>query len=154
MDILQGLTQTIYTRYQAADTNGVFVSAYDQAGKLLISQGIVQSEDTVTQKVTTLHDTYLKPLQHVELVMIDIVKNLMEQKEYAVVLGMDPHDYGLVIETLDQQVVGVLLPNTAEVADMAHAIYAIKQKHSLTGDVILYTFQTDRLAYSPVFDLK
>lgn len=145
--MIQEILQTIYTKYQSSDTNGIFLSGYDHAGKLLISQGVLESDQTIDKTTTDLYDTYIKPLNHIDLVVIDIVKNLVEQQEYTVVLNMDPHDFGLMIKMVGTEQIGMILPNTAEIVDMAHAIYAIKQKYTLSGDVILYSFQTDRLVY-------
>lgn len=147
--MLPAILKTIYSKYQATDTNGIFLSGYDKDGKILISQGILEPGKTIEDTTKQLYDTYLQPLKQIDLVIIDVVKNIVEQKEYTVVLNLDPHDYGLIIKMIDpDDHIWVLLPGTAEVADMAHAIYAIKQKYNLTGDVILYTFQTDRLAYT------
>lgn len=147
--MIQGILKTLYTKYQSSDTNGIFLSGYDKTGKLLISQGILEPGQTIENTTNTLYDTYIKPLDTIDLVIIDIVKNIVEQREYTVVLSLDPHQYGLMIKMLtDETHIGVILPGTAEVVDMAHAIYAIKQKYTITGDVILYTFQTDRLAYT------
>ena len=151
--MIQGILKTIYTKYQASDANVVFLSWYDKNGKLLISEWILEPDTSIETTTTLLYDTYIKPLTKIDLVTIDIVKNIIEQKEYTVVLGMDPIDYGVIIKMINQEKewYGVILPNTAEIVDMAHAIYAIKMKHNLTGDVILYSFQTDRFVYTKEF---
>lgn len=151
--MIQGILKTIYTKYQASDANGVFLSWYDKNGKLLISEWILEPDTSIETTTTLLYDTYIKPLTKIDLVTIDIVKNIIEQKEYTVVLGMDPIDYGVIIKMINQEKewYGVILPNTAEIVDMAHAIYAIKMKYNLTGDVILYSFQTDRFVYTKEF---
>ena len=147
--MIDSILKIIYSKYQASDTNGVFLSAYDSSGKLLISQGVLESEQSIEQTSRSLYETYIKPLTQADLILIDVVKNLTEQKEYTVVLGMSPSDYGLALKIVQaESSVAAILPNTAEIVDMAHAIYAIKQKYQISGDVILYTFQTDRFVYT------
>ena len=142
--MLEQLKQTLEKKYKLRDTKWLFVSWFDAEGKVLFSQGMVESDLPLEQTLQQLYDTYVATATGIKVVTLDIVTTLFEETNIGKVPTTSPKMYGFAVVD-DHGTTGVIMPGTKWVADAKHALYLIKQKYAIQGKVKIYLFTTDRL---------
>jgi hypothetical protein len=142
--MLEQIKQTIEKKYKLRDTKGLFISCFDAQGKLLTSQGIVESDKPLEETIQSLYTAHIEPLKNVKVVTIDVVTTMFEETNIGKIPATSPKMYGFAVVD-EKWTTGMILPNTKWVADAKHALYLIKQKYAIQWKVKIYMFTTDRL---------
>lgn len=123
----------------------VFLSWYTNERKLLLSQGMVTSQDPLESVLNSLWEKYFIPLEKkVETVAMDIVTDSIEIHDLTTLNQYDAKEFGFVMIDTDDDLSGVMLPNTLWITDTKHALRAMKQKYALHGKVEVIAFRTHR----------
>ena len=60
-------------------------------------------------------------------------------------LQLSPEEYWFIAIDTQDDISGVLLPNTSGVADAKSALFDLKNKYGIHGQVELYAFRTTRI---------
>jgi hypothetical protein len=77
--------------------------------------------------------------------IIDVVNEIVEQKDAATFLNMDPKTNWILLSETTWEKTGIMLPNTKWVTSMKQAVAWIKSKYQLQWDVSISTFTVDEL---------
>lgn len=78
-------------------------------------------------------------------ISIDIVSEIIQLKDSADILTKDPQERGFALVTPDGNQSGVMLPAIEAVADAKQALYQIKKKYGIDGEVEVFVFRTERM---------
>lgn len=123
----------------------VFLSGYSSEKKLIESQGVVTTDSPVWDMIKSLWDSYFNALEKkISVVAVDIVTDSIEIHDLTTLSQYDPKEFWFVMLDTDDQLSGVILPNTQWVTDAKHALWAMKQKYALHGKVEVIAFRTLR----------
>lgn len=143
--MLDTITHAIEQKYKLHDVKGVFLSAFDAKGNLLVSQGMLETDQPLEAIIPALYEKHIAPgIATTQVVTIDVVTSLYEETDVTKITAIAPNLYGFALVD-EHGVMGTILPNTVGVADAKHALFLIKQKHTLGGKVKIFVFTTERL---------
>ncbi len=142
--MLEQIKQTIEKKYKLRDTKWLVVSWFDDAWKLLFSDGIVETDKKLEETIQELYTTYVEKTKGIKLLTLDVVTTLYEETNIGKIPMITPKMYGFALVD-DKGNSGMILPWTKWVADAKHALFLIKQKYNIKGKVKIYIFTTDRL---------
>ena len=144
--MLEEIKKLIYTKYKAEDKIWLFFSLFNDKWKLLISNWVLTTDKTLEDMINLLYNWILKKQESkTKHIIIDIVNEIVEQKDAAAFLNMDPKtNWVLLVETAWEKT-WIILPNTKWIDSMKQAIAWIKQKYQLQWDVTISTFTVNEL---------
>ena len=144
--MLEEIKKLIYTKYKAEDKIWLFFSLFNDKWKLLISNWVLTTDKTLEDMINLLYNWILKKQESkTKHIIIDIVNEIVEQKDAAAFLNMDPKTNWVLLAETTGDKTGIILPNTKWVTSMKQAIAWIKQKYQLQWDVTISTFTVDEL---------
>lgn len=125
---------------------GLFVSAFDEAGKLLISNGVVKTDRSLDTLVDNFYHGILSKYEaQIKTVIIDIVDQIQLQNDPNELVKISMKEWGLFLVQAEGQNSGVMLPSTKGVDTVQQALAAIKAKYNLTSQVSVFIFKTKRI---------
>lgn len=144
--MLEEIKKLIYSKYKPEDKIWLFFSLFDDKWKLLISNWVLATDKTLDEMVNLLYNWILKKQEpKTKHIIIDIVNNIIEQKDINTFLNMDPKtNWVLLVETTWEKT-WIILPNTKWITSMKQAVAWIKSKYQLQWDVTISTFTVDEL---------
>jgi len=127
---------------------GVFFSAFDNQGKLLLSHGVLETDKTLDSLLDLFYNGMLKNIEpNISGIVFDFVMNLTSQQDINAFLQMSPKDTWVVLTSVQDGKSWVLLPDTQWVTTMQQAIACIKQKYQLVGNGTIATFKTTKITF-------
>lgn len=142
---------TIETIQQAVSKNikliamkGIFFSFFDGENKLIFSKGIVHTDKTINQIIDIFYNNFFNKLKWAKKMVYDIVKNLQELTDYSKLESIDSSRYGIAVQQTNGDTGWIMLPNTRWVSDIKTIFGHIKNKNKISGNIKIYTFETDR----------
>ena len=125
---------------------GIFFSAFDAKGNLLMSNGVIKTDRTIEKILETFYQGIIKPQEgKIKTIIFDIVKNLKLQNDPNVLATLPMQEYGVFLVENEGQNSGVLLPNTKGAEKMQDALSLIKNKYHLKSQVSVFIFTTERI---------
>ena len=144
--MLDEVKKLIYTKYKPEDKIWLFFSLFDEKWNLLISNWVLTTDKTLEEMVNLLYNWVLKKEEtKTKYIIIDVVNEIVEQKDVNKFLNMDPRvNWVLLIETSWEKT-WLILPNTKWITSMKQAIAWIKSKYQLQWDVTISTFTVNEL---------
>ena len=144
--MLEEIKKLIYSKYNPEDRIWLFFSLFDDKWNILLSNWVLTTDRTVEDMVNLLYNWILKKeISRTGYIIIDVVKEVTEQKDVNAFLNMDPKvNWVLLIETSWQKT-WVILPNMKWVTSMKQAVAWIKSKYQLQWDVTISTFTVNEL---------
>ena len=135
-NMLEEIKKLIYTKYKPEDKIWLFFSLFDGKWKLLVSNGVLTTDKTMEEMINLLYNWILKKQESkAKHVIIDVVNEIVEQKDVAAFLNMDPKTNWVLLAETTWDKTGLILPNTKWITSMKQAIAWIKQKYQLQWDV-------------------
>ena len=148
--MLKQLFEKIQSKYSLEEKKGVFISAFDKNGKLLLSKWVVFSDKSIKIQIQWIYNWFINSIEKkVKYIVVDIVKNIVQLNNPDDILSTNIKKFGVVIIWVDKQESWVMLPDVEGVADIRNALYLIKKKFNITDKkVIIYRFETDRFIIS------
>ncbi len=142
--MLDRIIETIGEKYDLDAHEGVFLSVFDNAGKLLWSHGSVQTSKPLQEVVTLLYSAI--DITELGFVVVDIVWEIVEHTNKDSILQLDMKQHAIFLLSADSS--GVILPDTVGIDNPRDAIAFIKKKYNISGKVRLYSFTTDRMHFN------
>ncbi len=142
--MLEKIKEMIEKKYKLRDTKWLFVSGFDATWKLLFSEWVVESDNTLDKTIESLYKAHIEPVQWIKVLTLDVVTTLYEETNISKIPVITPKLYWFALVD-DRGINWVILPWTKWVADAKHALYLIKQKYAVQWKVKIYVFTTDRL---------
>lgn len=144
--MLEEIKKLIYSKYKPEDKIWLFFSLFDNRWKLLISNWVLTTDKTLEDMINLLYNWILKKHESkTKHIIIDIVNDIVEQKDITTFLNMDPKANWVLLAETSWEKTGVILPNTKWISSMKQAIAWIKQKYQLQWDVTISTFTVNEL---------
>ena len=144
--MLEEIKKLIYTTYKPEDNIWLFFSLFDDKWKLLISNGVLTTDKTLEEMINLLYNWILKKHEaKTKHIIIDIVNEIVEQKDVAAFLNMDPKTNWVLLAETTWDKTWVMLPNIKWVTSMKQAVAWIKSKYQLQWDVTISTFTVNEL---------
>ena len=144
--MLKKIKEALFKIYNSEEKKGVFLSWFDKEHHLLTAEGIVETQKPLHETVDIVYKKAIVPhIKEVMYVACDIVSDIIEIHDIQKVLNLSPKEFGFVVVDQDDDVSGVILPNTAWVADAKSALSYIKKKYGIHGKVEIYAFRTERI---------
>ena len=146
--MIEKIKSELFKKYKNDDIKWMFFSLFDKKNNLLFSNGVLETDKTMDKLIDTLYHGLMDKITWVKDIVIDIVLNYQQEKDLKKILSYSPKDYWFFLISIDWSKTGVLLPDTKWVTDIKQALSYIKQKNWISGNVEIYTFNTDRIVVS------
>ena len=146
--MLEAIKNAIYKTYKPTDQKYLFLSLFDGNKNLLASNGVIATDKPLDQLIDILYTGIVSKHPETQSIVVDIVLDIVPQTDIATLLTLSPAENGVVIVDKWDKKSGVMLPWTADIADMKTALNKIKDKYGLAGDVEMYTFKTEKITIS------
>ena len=144
--MLEEIKKLIYSKYKPEDKIWLFFSLFDDKWKLLISNWVLTTDKTLEEMVNLLYNWILKKQESkTKHIIIDIVNNIIEQKDINTFLNMDPKTNWVLLAETTWNKTWVMLPNMKWITSMKQAIAWIKSKYQLQWDATISTFTVTEL---------
>lgn len=129
----------------------LFVSAFDQNGNLLTSNGVMNTDRSIEQLIESFYQGILKKREsEIKSLIFDIVDQLQLQNDPNTLVKLSMKERGLFLVESNGQNSGVLLPNTKWIDTIQQWLSAIKQKYKLQSQVSVFIFKTKRVAINQI----
>ena len=146
--MLQEIKNLIYKTFSAQDVLGLFFSAFDSTWKLLISNGVLETNKNLETLLDLFYNGMLKPYEsQIWGIVFDIVGTITPQQDINAFLQLSPKEYWVVLTSMQNWKSGVLLPDTQWIQNMQQVIACIKQKYQLQGNAEISVFKTTKILY-------
>ena len=140
------IKQDLFVLYNPEEKKGCFLSGFDENKKLIVSWGIVDTDRPLSESVVTIYDQKIQPvLDQIRYVCVDIVVEIIAFPSAEDIFQLDPKEYGFIIEDLEDDKTGVILPNLVGVTDTKQVLYDLKKKYGIHGKVAISGFKTERM---------
>ena len=144
--MLEEIKKIIYSKYKPEDKIWLFFSLFDEKWNLLISNGIVTTDKSLEDTINLLYDWMMKKEESkTKHIIIDVVNEIIEQKDAAAFLNMDPKTNWVLLAEIVWDKTGLISPNTKWITSMKQALAWIKSKYQLKWDVTISTFTVNEL---------
>ena len=129
----------------------LFVSAFDENGKLITSNGVMKTDRSIEQLIESFYHGILKKRENqIKSLIFDIVDQLQLQNDPNTLVKLSMKERGLFLVESEWQNSGVLLPNTKGVDTIQQWLSAIKQKYNLKSQVSIFIFKTKRVVINQI----
>lgn len=144
--MLEEIKKLIYTKYKAEDKIWVFFSLFDDKWNLITSNWVLTTDKTLEEMINILYNWIIKKEEaKTKHVIIDIVNEIIEQKDVNAFLQMDPKTNWVLLAETTWNKTWVMLPNMKWITSMKQAIAWIKSKYQLQWDATISTFTVTEL---------
>lgn len=144
--MLEEIKKLIYSKHKPEDKIWLFFSLFDEKWNLLISNWVLTTDKTLEEMINLLYTWVLKKEESkTKHIIIDVVNEIVEQKDVAAFLNMDPKVNGVLLVETKWDKTWVILPNMKWITSMKQAIAWIKSKYQLQWDVTISTFTVNEL---------
>ena len=141
--MLEKIKNAIFAKYKKEDCKWVFLSVFDENNKLLMSNWALYTDKVLDNILDTLYHGLVEKYKNVAYIVVDIITDKEEITDVSKINEISLQEYWLAVIAWDKY--GVMLPNTAWVANVTQALQLIKQKDSLHWNAKIVKFHTDRL---------
>lgn len=146
--ILDTIKTKIFDKYKKDDTRWLFFSLFDKDGKLMISNWVFETDKKVWDLIEIIYAGILDKEKGATIVVVDVVTEVIPESDMAKLLALSTKEYWVFLINNEMKKSGVVLPDTKWVWDIKTALWLIKQKYGVSGNVLIYVFKTDRIAFN------
>lgn len=144
--MIKQVKEQVFKTFNPEEIKGAFLSWFDANHALVTSHGILHSNTPLREVLDTVYSSHLADkLKQISYIVVDVVSDLVQVKNPEDVFSMSPQEFGFAIIDTEDDLSGVLLPNTSGVADSKSALYSLKQKYWIHGQVEIFAFRTERI---------
>lgn len=141
--MLEKIKGAVFAKYKKEDIFWVFISAFDENNKLLMSNGCFYTDKVLDNILDTLYHGLFEKYKNISYLIVDIVINSQEILDVSKLNEVSLSDFGIAVVAWNKY--WVMLPNTQWVTNSIQALQLIKQKDHLEWNVKILKFQTDRI---------
>ena len=144
--MIEKIKELIYNKYKPEDKKWIFFSLFDEKWNLLISNWVLNTDKSLEDMINLLYNWILKKHESkTKHIIIDIVNEIVEQKDVNSFLSMDPKINWVVLAETKWDKTWIMLPKMKWVTSMKQVLAWIKSKYQLQWDVTISTFTVDEL---------
>ena len=141
--MIEKIKSAVFAKYKKEDCKWVFLSVFDENNKLLMSNGALYTDKVLDNILDTLYHGLVEKYKNIAYIVVGIITDEEEITDVSKINEISLQEYWLAVIAWDKY--GVMLPNTAWVANVTQALQLIKQKDSLHWNAKIVKFHTDRL---------
>jgi len=124
----------------------LFFSIFDVNGKILASHGTVETDKNINWLTDLIYNGLLVKHKHTtKIIVIDIVQSYIQETDINKLISLPTKDYGVFLVNNETKKSWAILPNTKWINDVKTALWLIKQKYGISGNVSMYSFRTERV---------
>lgn len=147
--MLEQIKKELTKHCKPEEKKGLFFSLFDVNGKILASNGTVETDKTTDQLTDLIYNGLLAKHEHTaKTVVIDIIQSYIQETDINKFIALPTKDYGVFLVNNETKKSWAILPNTKWVNDIKTALTLIKQKYGISGNVSMYSFRTERVTIS------
>ena len=144
--MLEEIKKLIYSKYKAEDKIWLFFSLFDDKWNLITSNWVLTTDKPLEEMINLLYNWIIKKEEaKTKHVIIDIVNQIIEQKDVNTFLQMDPKTNWVLLAETTWNKTWVMLPNMKWITSMKQAVDWIKSKYQLQWDATISTFTVTEL---------
>lgn len=144
--MIKQVKEVVFKQFNPEEVKGVFLSGFDTNHALVVSQGVLHTDKPLREVLDNVYNAHIADrLKEISYIVVDIVSEIIAVKNPEDIFAMSPEEFGFAVIDTEDDVSGVLLPNTSGVADSKSALYSLKQKYWIHGQVEMYVFRTERV---------
>jgi len=152
--MLEKIKTKLWEKYDKKDVRWIFFSLFDKDGNLLISHGVLETDKPLNDLIDIVYAGILEKEKNAVSVAFDLVTEVNQESDMTKLMWLSTKDYGVFLinndhdpATLGTQKSWIILPNMKGVNDIKTALGLIKQKYQVSGNVLIYVFKTERMAF-------
>jgi len=145
--MLEKIKTKLFEKYKKEDNKWLFFSLFDKDGNLLTSSGVLQTDKNMWDLVEIISAGILDKEKWAVSAAIDVVLEVSQESDMQKLLTISTKDYGVFLINNETQKSWIILPNIKGVNDVKTALGLIKQKYQVSGNVLIYVFKTERIAF-------
>ena len=143
--MIEKIKKEIQKLYNLDEPKGIFMSAFDKQGTLIISNGVLTTDKPLDKVIEMIYHGLIEKHTDTTKIICDIVTSIENKTTLEQINTINLSLQGLCIQTIDNSKSGVLLPWTIGIHDIQDAFTIIKKKNNIEGNVNIYSFCTKRL---------
>ncbi len=144
--MIKQVKEAVFKLYNAEELKGAFLSGFDTNHALVVSEGVLNTDKPLREVLDNVYNAHIaERLKDISYIVVDIVAEIIAIKNPEEIFAMNPQEFGFAIIDTEDDMSWVLLPNTSWVADSKSALYSLKQKYGIHGQVEMYVFRTERV---------
>ena len=145
--MLDKIKTKLFEKYKKEDSKWLFFSLFDKDGNVLTSTGVLQTDKNMGDLVEIISAGILDKEKWAVSVAIDVVTEVTQESDMVKLMWLSTKDYGVFLINNETQKSWIILPNMKGVGDVKTALGLIKQKYQVSGNVMIYVFKTERMAF-------
>lgn len=145
--MLEKIKTKLFEKYKKEESKWLFFSLFDKDGNLLTSNGVLQTDKNMWDLVDIISAGILDKEKWAVSVAVDVVGEVTQETDMAKLMWLSPKEYGVFLINHDTQKSWIILPKMKWVNDVKTALGLIKQKYQVSGNVMIYVFKTERMAF-------
>lgn len=144
--MLKNIKEVLFKEVNPEDKKGLFLSVCNQKKQLMDSQWVLHTDMPFREVVDTVYTTVsAKKERSIYYVICDIVDDVINVTNDPKVLDLSVKEFGFATIDTEDELSGVILPDTAWVSDVKSALYSLKQKYGIHGKIEIFAFRTIRI---------
>jgi hypothetical protein len=144
--MIDKIKETLFKWYPSEEKKGIFLTWFSKNKDVLVSQGVVVTDQTIAVLVEALYTKHLLPiLNDIFYVSIDVVTDIIEVAEPVEVLTKSPEEWWFIVSSLQWDQSWLILPAMEWLTDAKSALFYIKKKYGIEGNVDVAIFRTQRI---------
>ena len=146
--MLEKIKTKLFEKHKKEESKWLFFSLFDKDGNLLTSTGVLQTDKNMEDLVEIISAGILDKEKWAVSVAVDVVSEVNQESDMQKLLWLSTKDYWIFLINNDTKISWIILPNMKWVNDIKTALGLIKQKYQVSGNVVIYVFKTERMAFS------
>lgn len=146
LEMIKQIKDAVFAQFNSEEKKWVFLSWFDANHALLLSEWVVITDKPLRESLEIVYTKHAEGLlKEISFFVVDVVTDVVHVKNSEDIFTMSPQEYGFLVIDTEDDLSGVLLPNTSGVADSKAALFSLKQKYGIHGKVDIYVFRTMRI---------
>ena len=144
--MIEKIKKAVFANFNPDEKKGVFLSGFSKDQELITSHGVLHTDTPLHEAIETVYSGYLeKKSKKIRYVVCDVVEEVIDMTHAENLLDLSAEEFGFAAVDTEDELSGVILPNTSGVSDAKSALYDLKQKYGIHGKVEIYAFRTKRI---------
>lgn len=146
--MIEKIKEAISKKHSLQEVKGIFFSCFDANNTLIVSSGVAVTDKPLDKVIEMIYHGLIESHQNIQHIICDVIEELIPASSMEEIMAIDIHQYWFCITTTDHSKSGIILPSTAGIQNASEALSLLKEKHKLSGNIIIYKFVTTRLLIS------
>ena len=127
------------------DSKWIFLSWFDKEKNLIISSGVFSTDKNISTVIDMIYNGLLSIHKDISTIICDIVIDSKLETSIESINSINTQTHGICASTVDFSKSWVVLPKTLWINNANEALWYIKQKNNLSGNIVIYSFTTKRI---------